>query len=148
MQAMSMHPPLPLFDRFGAGPADGAGVRLSALEALQMSLELDLTRLFNTRNALSIEQFLEGAPTALDYGLPDTLRLSPQSSTDLQRWALVILHAVALYEPRLVQVHVTVMPDAARPNTARVVIAAAASLRGRLCQFHFDTALTERETPD
>jgi type VI secretion system protein ImpF len=148
MHVVSTHPPLPFFDRFGAPAARPEGAQLTPIEALQLSLELDLTRLFNTRNSLSIEQFLEGAPTSLDYGLPDTLRLSPQSATDLQRWALVILHAVALYEPRLIQVHVSVLPDATRPTTARVVIDAAALLHGRLCQFHFDTALNAPETPD
>lgn len=148
MHHLSTHPPQPLFDRFGAWAAEPSGVRLSAIEALQLSLELDLTRLFNTRNTLSIEQFLEGSPTALDYGLPDTLRLSPQSATDLQRWALVILNAVALYEPRLIQVQVTVTPDPASPTAARIVIAAAAALRGRLCQFHFDTAAGERASAE
>lgn len=145
MMGTIMHPlpraPAPFFDRFSGNLDAPSGVRLSPAEALRYSLQLDLTRLFNVRNSLTIAQFLSGAPTALDYGLPDTLHLSSQSQTDLARWELVIARAIALYEPRLVQVKVTVTPDRARPAAARVAIAGLAALGTQLCQFHFDTGL-------
>lgn len=131
------HSPLPLFDRF----ADGPGVQLTAMEALQLSLRLDLTRLFNARNALTIRAYLDGAPTSRDYGLPDTLGLSARSATDLQQWEQVLTRAIALYEPRLSQVRVKVTPDPARPAAARATIAALASVEGQPCPFHFDTGL-------
>ncbi|WP_332878383.1 type VI secretion system baseplate subunit TssE [Massilia sp. S19_KUP03_FR1] len=131
------HSSLPLFDRFVEVP----GIRLTALEALQLSLRLDLTRLFNARNGMTVSAYLDGAPTPRDYGLPDTLALSAQLAADLQRWELVLTRAIAIYEPRLIHVRVTVMPDAANSTSARVAIAALAQLRGQLCQFHFDTTL-------
>lgn len=136
--------PSPLFDRFADYSAVTSGVRLSATEALQLSLQLDLTRLFNVRNALTIAQFLGTAPTALDYGLPDTLNLSAQSATDLQRWEQVVARAVALYEPRLFQVRVVAAPDRSKPTAARVTIMAMAAVGDQMCQFQFDTALDER----
>jgi len=129
---------LPLFDRIGAAPDAQTGVRLTPTEALKLSLRLDLVRLFNARNGLTIAQFLGGGPTALDYGLPDTLALSPQSATDLQCWERVITRAILLYEPRLRQVQVKVTPDAARPATARVVISATAAGADEAGLFHFD----------
>jgi type VI secretion system protein ImpF len=108
---------------------------------LQSSLQQDLVRLFNVRNGLTIEQFLGEAPTSLHYGLPDTLGLSPQSATDLQRWELVIARAVALYEPRLLQVRVQATPDPDQPAAARVLMSAMAALERQLCQVHFDLVL-------
>lgn len=144
MQSRPPGAPLPLFDRFSARPDVPSGVRLSPVEALQFSLQLDLTRLFNTRNALSIASFMSDDPTALDYGLPDTLHLSVQSNTDLQRWELVIARAIALYEPRLVQVRVTATPDRIKPTAARMTITALAAVDAQLCQFQFEAGLDER----
>jgi type VI secretion system protein ImpF len=146
-----MHPqptsaPLPLFDRFD-GPLIDSGVLLPSAEALQLSLRLDLTRLFNVRNRMTVDEFLSGAPTSLDYGLPDTLHLSAQSATDLQRWQQVILRAIALYEPRLRQVAVTVAPNAGRPTLAWVAISATAILGSERIQFHFEAGLTNRAAP-
>jgi len=134
---------LPLFDRIGAATKPRQGVRMTPIEALQLSLRLDLVRLFNTRNGLTIAQFLGGGPTSLDYGLPDTLALSPQSATDLQCWERVITRAILLYEPRLRQVQVTVTQDAARPAMARVVIAATATAAGQASRFDFDASLAD-----
>jgi len=136
--------PLPLFDRFSGRLDELSGVRLSPVEALQFSLQLDLTRLFNARNGLTIPAFLAGAGSALDYGLPDTLHLSAQSNGDLQRWELVIARAIALYEPRLINVRVAVTPERARPTAARVNIMALAAVAEQLCQFQFEAALDER----
>lgn len=135
--------PAPFFDRFSGQLDVPSGVRLSPVEALQYSLQLDLTRLFNVRNSLAIDQFLSSAPTALDYGLPDTLHLSSQSNLDRQRWEHVIARAIALYEPRLVQVRVTVTPDLARTAVARVAIVALAALGEQLCQFQFESGLDD-----
>jgi type VI secretion system protein ImpF len=144
MHNLSIAAPPPLFDRFAEPLPAQSGVRLSATEALQLSLQIDLIRLFNVRNALTITQFLGATPSALDYGLPDTLGLSAQSATDLQRWELVIARAIALYEPRLFQVRVVATPDRIKPTAARVTITALAAVGDQMCQFHFDTALDQR----
>jgi len=146
MHTKSFGAPLPLFDRFGA-PLSDSGVQPGAVEALQMSLRLDLTRLLNVRNHLTVDEFLRGAPTSLDYGLPDTLHLSAQSATDLQRWELVIARAVALYEPRLRQVAVKVAPHPTWPSMAWVAISATAILGRERIQVHFEAGLANRPTP-
>lgn len=138
--------PLPLFDRFG-GPLSDSGKALSPMDALQLSLRRDLTRLFNVRNRLSVDEFLTGAPTSLDYGLPDTLHLSAQSAADLQRWQQVIVRAIALYEPRLRQVTVKVAPAADWPTMAWVAIAATAILGSERIAFHFEAGLANRAAP-
>jgi type VI secretion system protein ImpF len=138
--------PLPLFDRFGR-PLSDSGVALPPLEALQLSLRRDLTRLLNVRNRLTVDEFLNGAPTSLDYGLPDTLHLSAHSVTDLQRWQQVIVRAIALYEPRLRRVAVKVAPSANWPTLAWVTIAATAILDGECMQFHFEAGLANRPAP-
>lgn len=144
MHLLSPASPPPLFDRFAEPSCEPSGVRLSATEAMQLSLQIDLTRLFNVRNALTIAQFLGTTPSALNYGLPDTLGLSAQSATDLQRWELVIARAIALYEPRLFEVRVVAAPDRIKPTAARVTITALAAVGEQMCQFHFDTALDQR----
>lgn len=138
--------PLPLFDRFG-GQLSDAGAALPPAEALKLSLRLDLTRLLNVRNGLTIDEFLDGAPSSLDYGLPDTLHLSAQSATDLQRWRQVIVRAIALYEPRLRQVAVRVTPSVHWPTMAWVEIRATASLSSEHVQFDFDAGLANRASP-
>ncbi|HEX8609699.1 MAG TPA: type VI secretion system baseplate subunit TssE [Telluria sp.] len=132
---------VPLFDRLGGDLVASADGRMLDAAGLQQSLQHDLVRLFNVRNVLTIEQFLGDVPTVLDYGLPDTLALSPQSASDLRRWELVMTRAIALYEPRLSQVRVLVTPDASNPMAARVTIGAAVALGQQLCQVHFDVVL-------
>lgn len=147
---MTPHPAgsiAPLFDRLAGEPAAPGDGRTLDAHGLQQSLQLDLTRLFNVRNGLTIEQFLADrtdAPTSLNYGLPDTLALSPQSQGDLARWELVIVRAIALYEPRLSRVTVQVKPDRSSPMSARVTIGAAVALGRQLCQVHFDVLLDQR----
>lgn len=136
--------PVPLFDRLAGGLDASPDGRLLDGPALQRSLQLDLLRLFNVRNAMTIQEFLTGDPTVLDYGLPDALALSAQSDQDLVTWAGVIERAIALYETRLSRVRVTVVPDRARPTAARVGIVAAVRLGQQLCRVEFKVELDGR----
>ncbi|MDQ2822411.1 MAG: type VI secretion system baseplate subunit TssE [Pseudomonadota bacterium] len=138
MQSPSASSPLPLFDRFANPPQDS---HPAAIDQLRASLRCDLTRLFNTRNALTIAQFMGDTPSPFNYGMPDTLTLSAQSAPDLQRWELVVTRAIALYEPRLIQLRVKVAPVAHQPAAVHVTISAMAQLSGQLCQFAFETRL-------
>ena len=131
----------PFFDRLGSRLAAEDGDRVPDAANLEQSLRRDLLRLFNVRNGLAIEQFLREAHSALHYGLPDTLRLSAQSSADLQCWQRVIARAIALYEPRLTQTRVQVRSDILKPTSACVNISAVATLGRTLCQVHFDLVL-------
>ena len=138
MRPPSASSPLPLFDRFTDTPQDS---HPAALDQLRLSLRRDLTRLFNTRNALTIAQFMSETPNPFNYGMPDMLTLSAQSAPDLQRWELVVTRAIALYEPRLIQLRVKAAPVALKPAAVHVTISAMAQLSGQLCQFEFDTRL-------
>ena len=138
MRPPSASSPLPLFDKFAEAPQDS---HPAALDQLRLSLRRDLTRLFNTRNALTIAQFMSETPSPFHYGMPDTLTLSAQSAPDLQRWELVVTRAIALYEPRLIQLRVKAAPVAMKPAAVHVTISAMAQLSGQLCQFEFDTRL-------
>ncbi|QJE01561.1 type VI secretion system baseplate subunit TssE [Massilia forsythiae] len=135
---------VPLFDRLAGGACASPDGRLLDGGGLQQSLQLDLMRLFNVRNAMTVREFLDGDPTVLDYGLPDMLSLSAQSDQDLLTWAGVLERSIALYEPRLAHVRVTVTPDRTRPSTARAVIVAAVRLGQQLCRVDFDMALDGR----
>ena len=135
---------VPLFDRLTGVLHASPDGRLLDGGGLQHSLQLDLMRLFNVRNALTIREYLDGDPTVLDYGLPDMLGLSPQSDQDLATWAQVLERALALFEPRLSHVKVEVIADPAKPFAARAAIAAVVLLGQQLCRVNFDVALDAR----
>jgi len=135
---------VPLFDRLTGMSHAAPDGRLLDGGGLQHSLRLDLMRLFNVRNSLSIHQFLNGDPTVLDYGLPDMLALSPQSDQDLATWSTVLVCCLTLYEPRLSHVQVRVLPDPQRPYAAQAAISAVVALGEQLCRVNFDVALDAR----
>lgn len=135
---------VPLFDRLtGTASQDG---RLLDAGGLQRSLQRDLTRLFNVRNALTIQQYLVCEPSVLHYGLPDTLSLSPKSQLDLDLWSTVLQRCIAMFEPRLSHVQVTVTQDMSKSHSAHATIAAAVTLGMQLCRVNFDVALDPRST--
>ncbi|WP_426318143.1 type VI secretion system baseplate subunit TssE [Pseudoduganella sp. R-43] len=141
MKFMSSNSVSPLFDRL-TGIADAAGgSRLLDADGVQQSVLTDLSRLFNSRNGLTIEQFLGDKPNSLHYGLPDTLRLSPQSAADLAQWEQVVTRALALYEPRLMHVGVKVEPEPGKPISARIRISGAVTLGRQQRRMHFNCVL-------
>lgn len=141
MQRLVAASHIPLFDRIAGGVESSPDGRLLEAGGLQRSLQLDLSRLFNVRNSLTIDEFLACEGTVLHYGLPDLLRLSAQSDADLALLEQVVRHGIALYEPRLTQVQVTASQDPRRPTRARVAIAAAVMLGRQLCRVDFALAL-------
>lgn len=140
IQALST---MPLFNRLCGKLLATADDETSDSDGLQHSLRQDMVRLFNVRNGLTIEQFLSDSPTALHYGLPDTLGLSPQSAADIARWKMVVARAIALYEPRLSQVHVHITHDADHPGAARINIDAAVALGWHLSRVYFHVVLND-----
>ena len=128
MNAMPADSFLPLFDRLGGVTQAGSNRQGIDTADSRHALQHDLVRILNARNGLTIDQFLDGAPNSLHYGLPDLLGLSPQSVSDLQRLERVISRAISVYEPRLVQVRVQARFDVARPASAQVTVSALAAL--------------------
>ncbi|KRB67886.1 type VI secretion system baseplate subunit TssE [Noviherbaspirillum sp. Root189] len=132
---------VPLFDRLSGVAHASQDGRLLDAGGLQHSLQLDLARLFNVRNALTIQEYLTCEPSVLHYGLPDSLSLSPQSQLDLEIWAKVLERCIEMYEPRLSHVQVNVKPDPKKHYGARATIAAAVMLGKQLCRVNFDVVL-------
>jgi type VI secretion system protein ImpF len=141
MRVLSDGSSVPLFDRLCG--AAGIAFDIASCEAVDLHdlVQRELVRLFNVRNSLTIDDFLGGQPTALDYGLPDTLALSPQSTTDLHRFEMVVARAIALYEPRLEQVRVTVTRDQERAAAALIHLSALTAQGSNQCTVHFELAL-------
>lgn len=135
---------VPFFDRLAGALHVSADGRLLDGGGLQHSLQLDLLRLFNVRNSMTIQEFLTGDPTVLHFGLPDMLGLSAQSDQDLATWSQVLQRSIALFEPRLSHVGITCRADQARPYAAHASIAAVVSLNDQLCRVSFDVALDAR----
>lgn len=135
---------VPLFDRLTGVLHASQDGRLLDAGGLQHSLQLDLARLFNVRNSLTIQQYLACEPSVLHYGLPDTLILSPYSQLDCDLWASVLARCMAMFEPRLSHVQVQVAQDMSKVYGACATIAAAVMLGQQLCRVNFDVALDSR----
>lgn len=134
---------VPLFDRL-TGMSASADGRLLDGGGLQQSLQLDLLRLFNVRNSLSIPEYLAFEPALLPFGLPDMQALSARSETDLDLWASVMLRCLARFESRLTHVKVTLQPDPHKPHAAHAAITAVVKLGNQLCRVNFDVAVDAR----
>lgn len=136
---------VPLFDRLtGTRHASSADGRLLDGGGLQQSLQLDLLRLFNVRNSLTIQEYLTGDLTVLHFGLPDMFGLTAQSELDLAIWSSVLQRCVARFESRLSQVQIQVLPDPDKPYVAHAAISAAVMLGQQLCRVNFAVALDSR----
>ena len=135
---------MPLFDRLGQEPDESLDGILLDSSGLMASLQRDLGRLLNTRNGLTIADFLSSEPDVLQDGLPDVSGLWPSSKLDRDRLAEVVTHALAAFEPRLTKllVEVTAVPEA--PAVARVHLAAAVQVGRQLRRVDFRLAMDAR----
>ena len=146
MNAMSAGAFLSLFDRLDAEADAAFQCWRAEADELGKSLQRDLVRLFNVRNTLGIESFMSAAPNSLHYGLPDLMALAPRNPIDLQRLERVLLRAITLYEPRLIQVRVQARSDPAMPVAALVTISALATLNRQPHEVHVDLVLDGQST--
>ncbi|KAB8044235.1 type VI secretion system baseplate subunit TssE [Janthinobacterium aquaticum] len=135
---------VPLFDRLAGTLSASPDGRLLDGGGLQQSLQLDLLRLFNVRNALSIEQYLALDPALLPFGLPDMMVLSARSEQDLALWASVMQRCLARFETRLSHVSVRLQGDPERPHAAQAEISAVVALGAQLCRVNFNVAVDAR----
>jgi type VI secretion system protein ImpF len=133
--------PAPLFDRLNDARGKPVDAGTAGDDTNRRLLQLGLARVFNLRNGLTVAQFLGDMPTSRDYGLPDILSLSPQSATGLRLLEQVLMRAIALYEPRLLQVRVDARPDPAGKASAQVAISGLAALGHRQLPVQFDLVL-------
>jgi type VI secretion system protein ImpF len=117
---------LPLFDKLGEHLTVAPNETDQALSAdgLEASVARELSRLTNSRSRIPLSDFQEATLTVLDYGIPDTLALSALSERDKALISEALERAITVFEPRLTQVEVTVLPSATGKTVARYVIAA------------------------
>lgn len=139
---------VPLFDRLcPEAAASTLGQPLQGTE-LEASLACDLLRLLNTRNGLTIAEFLVREGSVLDYGMPDVLTLGLQSDADRQVLAEVVSRAITTFELRLRSVTVKAGPDERCPQRARLAVTASVAVGRQLRLVEFDIALDETGTPE
>ena len=91
-------------------------------DALFASIEKELGLLLDTRAPQLIEDWRAMEKTVLCYGLPDTAHLSTARGADRDMLKQLIEEAIAAFEPRLTNVHVSPLP--ARQGRFRFVLSA------------------------
>ena len=96
-------------------------LRVLDKKGLKDSVRRELGRLLNTRRPIPLAPPLEER-TVINYGIPDFSSLSAQSDNDRRRLEHWMQEAIRNYEPRLVNVKVTVEPveKSERTVTARI----------------------------
>jgi type VI secretion system protein ImpF len=82
-------------------------LRVLDKKGLKDSVRRELGRLLNTRRPIPLAPPLEER-TVINYGIPDFSSLSPHSDNDRRRLEFWMQEAIRNYEPRLVNVKVTV----------------------------------------
>jgi type VI secretion system protein ImpF len=94
--------------------------RSKSLRELKQSVRRDLEWLFNTRSYLGeIDEKLEETPNSVvSFGLPDFTGISVRSHLELKRLREAIETAIKNYEPRFLDVKVTLEPI---DNTDRIL---------------------------
>jgi type VI secretion system protein ImpF len=118
MPAIASGSPMPLFDRLAAN----GEAQLPGADALRASIARELARLLNTRSRLTFDEFAESDGSVIDYGVPDFSDRSLQSGPDRDGIAAAIARAIALFEPRLVDVKVGFAFPAASAGRAILTI--------------------------
>lgn len=132
---------VPLFDRLQGNFEASVDGRILDLNGLRTSVFLDLSRLFNVRNSLTIEQFLETDLTVLHYGIPDLLSLTTQSDSDLELLSQILRRSIEYFEPRLFDLRIKCQRSKQSLNAASVEILANAYLGQQVCRISFDMSL-------
>lgn len=104
--------PVPLFDRLSD---DAPGVRAEAeprrvldLDGLKESVGREIEILLNTRCPLKEEDIDYKTRSVIDYGLVDIAPYFTRSVDDRRRLSQHIARTIAVYEPRLTRVSVTI----------------------------------------
>jgi len=84
-------------------------MRELSLQALKDALRRDLEWLLNTRRtpAVAPEELSELTHSVYHYGLPDMTAFNRTSPRDRERLARLVEEVIAIFEPRLSGVHVT-----------------------------------------
>jgi type VI secretion system protein ImpF len=112
----------PLFDRLSSESPVGAGALLLLPEQIEASIARELSRLFNTRSRLMPSEYHLNTGTVIDYGIPDYSALSPRRGEDRALLEAALQTAVSLFEPRMRNVSVKVVPVPDRGHAATAAV--------------------------
>lgn len=99
-------------------PGEPQPFRIYGVATLLNSVQRELVCLLNTRCPLPGGPSDERNRTIIDYGIPDFSHVGPSSTTEIHQLAQVLERAIAAYEPRLQQVHVTIETAANNQSAA------------------------------
>lgn len=100
-----------LLDDFPNDAKEDPPTRFAAdFERFKSAVRRDLESLLNTRREStdSLDAFPEAKRSILTYGLPDFTMLSSQSEQDRAGIREIVENAITLFEPRLLNVNVTI----------------------------------------
>lgn len=118
--------------------------RADSIRAYKAALQRDLDWLLNTRRSANPEdgRLPELARSVFYYGLPDITSLSRDSGESLAKLGTYVEQALAVFEPRLTNVKVTVAPrDDAPFADVRFLVDAVLRLEPSPERITFDTVL-------
>lgn len=133
-----------LIDRDPEASGDRPINRADSIREYKAALQRDLEWLMNGRRTEEPDpgRTPELAHSVYHFGLPDLTSLSRDSGESLSRLATYIEQAIALYEPRLANVKVTVAPqDDAPLADVRMQVEAVLRLEPSPERITFDTVM-------
>ncbi len=115
--------------------------RAQSLRRLKAALKRDLEWLLNTRRTIQEAPTRELERSLYHYGLPDFTGLSLRSTRDQQKITRMLETTVALFEPRLANVRVTMEPLSENARRLRFLIEGLLRIDPAPERVSFDTVL-------
>ena len=122
---------------------DSVATRAQSVRRLRLSVRRDLEWLLNTRRNPdeAPESMAELSRSVYNYGLPDFSSVSLNSPKDRDWLTLEVERTVALFEPRLLDVRVTLMESTGIDRTLHFQIEGLLDMDPAPEQVSFDTVL-------
>jgi type VI secretion system protein ImpF len=91
---------------------------------IRAAISRDLGWLLNTRTPLTAEQFDSRDLTVIDYGVPDFGKGTPENVRDQKQRAARTEKAIRVFEPRLQNVKVSIVPEMGSERSLTMIIEA------------------------
>jgi type VI secretion system protein ImpF len=91
---------------------------------IRAAISRDLSWLLNTRTPLTAEQFDSRDLTVIDYGVPDFGKGTPENVRDQKQRAARTEKAIRVFEPRLQNVKVSIVPEMGSERSLTMIIEA------------------------
>lgn len=133
-----------LIDRDPDASGDRPISRAESIRDYKLGLQRDLEWLLNARRSADPDPggLPELARSVYHYGLPDLTSLSRDSGDSLSRLVLYVEQALALFEPRLTNIKVSIAPLESNPlSDVRLQVEAVLRLEPSPERITFDTLM-------